>query len=241
MPAALAVIAHPDDESFGLGAVLAALVSSGTTVDVLCFTAGEASTLGATEELGALRRDELRCAAERLGVGTVTVHDFPDGGLGDVESVLLDCAVSAQLGGASLLVAFEPGGVTGHPDHRAATAAATRVAADRGLPVLQWGITPEIAEQLNAELGTTFVGLGGVDALDITVDRAAQLAAIECHDSQARDNPVLRRRLELQGEVERVRYVSASANGERQRADVMRALRVGRHPSDDAGEPRRAS
>jgi N-acetylglucosamine malate deacetylase 2 len=44
--AALAVCAHPDDETFGLGAVLAALVDAGTAVVVLCFTRGEASTLG---------------------------------------------------------------------------------------------------------------------------------------------------------------------------------------------------
>ena len=41
---ALAVIAHPDDESFGLGGVLARLAADGTRVRVLCFTRGEAST-----------------------------------------------------------------------------------------------------------------------------------------------------------------------------------------------------
>jgi N-acetylglucosamine malate deacetylase 2 len=42
----LAVCAHPDDESFGLGAVLAALARTGTSSSVLCFTHGGASTLG---------------------------------------------------------------------------------------------------------------------------------------------------------------------------------------------------
>ncbi len=45
----LAVIAHPDDESFGLGAVIDALITAGAIVDVLCLTRGEASTLGADE------------------------------------------------------------------------------------------------------------------------------------------------------------------------------------------------
>ncbi len=44
----LAVCAHPDDESFGLGAVLGALSDRGATTRVLCFTHGEASTLGET-------------------------------------------------------------------------------------------------------------------------------------------------------------------------------------------------
>ncbi|HEX2563405.1 MAG TPA: PIG-L family deacetylase, partial [Acidimicrobiales bacterium] len=44
--AALAVFAHPDDETFGLGAVLAVLVDAGTAVEGLCFTRGGASTVG---------------------------------------------------------------------------------------------------------------------------------------------------------------------------------------------------
>lgn len=34
---------------------------------------------------------------------------------------------------------------------------------------------------------------------------AVQMAAIACHESQARDDPVLARRLDLAGPVERVR------------------------------------
>lgn len=41
----LAVIVHPDDETFGLGAVIDALVTGGAAVHVLCYTHGEASTL----------------------------------------------------------------------------------------------------------------------------------------------------------------------------------------------------
>jgi hypothetical protein len=42
------------------------------------------------------------------------------------------------------------------------------------------------------------------------VDRTAQLDAIRCHASQAHDNPVLRRRLALQGSRERLRLVNAA-------------------------------
>ena len=38
--AALVVIAHPDDESFGLGAVIDQLTTAGTAVHILCYTQG---------------------------------------------------------------------------------------------------------------------------------------------------------------------------------------------------------
>jgi N-acetylglucosamine malate deacetylase 2 len=39
----------------------------------------------------------------------------------------------------------------------------------------------------------------------LAVDRTAHLAAIACHASQSRDNPVVRRRLELEGAHEWLR------------------------------------
>src|ERR1035441_6661208 len=46
---ALVVIAHPDDESFGLGAVIDQLTAAGAAVHILCFTHGGASTLDQTQ------------------------------------------------------------------------------------------------------------------------------------------------------------------------------------------------
>ena len=53
----LAVICHPDDETFGCGGTLALHAEKGDTVDVLCLTLSE-------EE----RRGELECACDALGV-----------------------------------------------------------------------------------------------------------------------------------------------------------------------------
>jgi N-acetylglucosamine malate deacetylase 2 len=202
---ALAIVAHPDDESFGLGAVLAALAAEGTDVRVLCLTHGEASTLGTADDLGQTRRGELARAAQRLGIAEVNLQGFPDGGLREVAPNILDHVIDRHIGDAAVLVVFEPGGVTGHPDHRAATASAYRVAARRGLTLLEWGVAPAVAAALNAELGTTFTGLAGPGTFDIDVDRRGQRAAIACHKSQAHDNPVLTRRLALAGDRERLR------------------------------------
>ncbi|WP_433612645.1 PIG-L family deacetylase [Prescottella agglutinans] len=203
--AALAVVAHPDDESFGLGAILAALAAAGADVRVLCLTRGEASTLGVGVDLAQVRHTELTTAAERLGLEGVELRDFPDGGLREVDPAVLDAVVLDTLGAAATLVVFESGGVTGHPDHRAATAAAFRVAAAEGLHVLEWGVAPDVADALNAQFGVGFVALSGGGVVEVEVDRGVQLAAIACHESQATDNPVLVRRLELSGPVDRVR------------------------------------
>jgi LmbE family N-acetylglucosaminyl deacetylase len=204
--AALVVIAHPDDESFGLGAVLHALVTAGAGVDVLCFTHGEASTLGEAPDLGKLRKAELLAAAAELGLRRVTLLDRPDGLLDQQPDYELDADVEGALLDAGLLVVFEPEGVTGHPDHRAATAAGLRAAARHSLPVLEWGVHPEVARALRCEFGAPFVSLDGPETVDVLVDRTTQHAAIACHQSQANDNPVLRRRLQLQGRRERLRY-----------------------------------
>ena len=168
---------------------------------MVCLTHGEASTLGTSVELGAIRHRELLAAAV-LGVKRVRLADYADGRLGDVAPTLLDSEIEADLADAAVVVVFEPAGVTGHLDHRAATAAATRVAERHGLPVLEWGVAAEVAAALNAEFGTAFVPLTG---LDVVVDRTAQLAAIDCHQSQSQHNLVLFRRLALQGPFERVR------------------------------------
>ena len=79
---ALAVVAHPDDESFGLGAVIDLLSAGGTAVHILCYTHGEASTLNETRaDLHRAREEESRQAGAELGAASVTLLDYPDGRL----------------------------------------------------------------------------------------------------------------------------------------------------------------
>lgn len=201
---ALAVVAHPDDESFGLGGVLAELVAAGVDVDLLCFTAGEASTVGATAHLGELRAGELAEAAAALGLGRAWLVGLPDGSLQEHREEMAKL-VRERVGDADLLVVMEPSGVTGHPDHRAATVVASAVAAELGRAVLEWGVSPAVAAALADELGAPLVGLDGPDVVLVRVARATQLSAIACHRTQNPGNPLLARRLELQGDTERVR------------------------------------
>ena len=158
-PAVLAVVAHPDDESFGLGAIIDKMTSAGAAVHVLCCTRGEASTLNQTgADLIRQRARELRQAGAALGVSTVALLDYPDGRLAAVPAAEL-AAHAAGAGrpvSSSGLLVFDDTGITGHPDHRAATAAAVRTAGPLSLPVLARALPAGIADRLRAETGQPF-------------------------------------------------------------------------------------
>lgn len=205
--------AHPDDESFGLGAVLELFARRGAATSVLCFTHGEASTLGmAAADLYEVRRGELSSAAAELGIGSVELLDHPDGCLTSVglDHLAGTVAAVARRVAADLLVVFDEHGVTGHPDHARATEAALAVAP--ALPALAWTVPLQVADAVNAELGTRFVGRGAHEIdLVLTVDREAQWRAISCHASQSDGNTVLRRRLELSGDSESLRWLRRPA------------------------------
>jgi len=113
----LAVVAHPDDESFGLGAVLDHLISSGAQVRVLCLTEGEASTVGPGPNLRQRRREEL---AENLSHG---------------EQRYLEICLALATAPRLLLLDEPTAGMT-PGETRDATALIRRIAEERGLTVL---------------------------------------------------------------------------------------------------------
>jgi LmbE family N-acetylglucosaminyl deacetylase len=207
----LVVCAHPDDESFGLGAVIAHLTERGTKVAVLCFTHGEASTLhGVDGDLKVIRAAELEQASQILGVGHVELLDYADGALAAqprhllVEHIL---QAAADVDPDWTLV-FDDGGITGHPDHQAATDATLDAANTLDRPVLAWSVPRAAATALNDAFGTSFVGRDERDCqITLETDRRTQLQAIACHASQSTDNPVMRRRLELQQNTEWLRVL----------------------------------
>ncbi|MFJ9122425.1 PIG-L deacetylase family protein [Streptomyces sp. NPDC102394] len=207
----LAVVAHPDDESFGLGGLLALLSGSGVPTAVLCFTHGEASTLhGRPGDLHALRADELACAARELGVERVELSGYPDGVLDGVPVSRLAAEVTRLIDEQrpTHLLVFDTGGVTGHRDHQQATSAALSAARDAGVAVVGWTLPREVTGELNAEFGTSFVGRDPAECRVVEpVLRERQGRAIACHASQSSDNPVLRRRLALLGDREYVRVL----------------------------------
>ena len=207
----LAVVAHPDDESFALGAILDAFARAGARVQVLCLTHGEASTLhGVTGDLVSVRQAELAAAAVALGVTHTTLHHHRDGALSEVSRTRLSTEVvaAAESCSADGLLVFDTAGVTGHPDHVAVTSAGLLAAQTLNLAVLGWTLPDTVAAQLNQEFGVAFTGHGDEDIdLLVTVDRARQNAASHAHASQALPGSVLWRRLELLGDTESLRWL----------------------------------
>lgn len=213
----LAVVAHPDDESFGLGALLSAFADAGGDVAVLCFTRGEASTLQAVEgNLATIRAAELESAAQQLGVTTVQLLDEPDGLLdvadrGRLVASVLAAAARHRTDG---LLVFDDTGITGHPDHIAATRAALEAARSTGLPVLGWTLPERVAAALRSDVGAPFLGRpDAVIDLVVEVDRAKQLLALHAHASQVVPSGPLWRRLELLADREYLRWLARPAAG----------------------------
>ncbi len=80
----LAVLAHPDDESFGMGGTLALYAARGVDVHLVCATrgeVGEVDDLKGYASIAELREAELRCAAGILGLKGVHFLDYRDSGM----------------------------------------------------------------------------------------------------------------------------------------------------------------
>ena len=83
----MAVLAHPDDESLGIGGTLAKDAAEGVETSLITATRGQRGRYRGhrdppehpgPEALGRIRETELRAAAAALGVGDVTVLDYLD-------------------------------------------------------------------------------------------------------------------------------------------------------------------
>ena len=82
----LACFAHPDDQAFPVGGVLAQNVAAGRQVRLVTTTLGEEGEIrqegSATREtLGEIRRIELACAVRALRLESHTLLDYRDAGM----------------------------------------------------------------------------------------------------------------------------------------------------------------
>ena len=152
----LSIFAHPDDESYGAGGLMALAAAAGNPVWVLCATNGDQG--GRPGEMGVdhsldpeIRREELACACRELGVAEPIFLGYRDSGMegwgapeGSLsraprEEVVERILTIIRRLRPAVIVTFDPGGVYGHADHTTCSAVATaayrRAAAEEGGPV----------------------------------------------------------------------------------------------------------
>ena len=141
----MAVLAHPDDESLGVGGTLAKYASEGVDVCLVTATRGDAGRFRGYRSgedghpgpaaVGSIREGELRAAAAVLGLRDVSVLGHRDAQLdrADPREVVGQIVTDIRRFRPDVVVTFGPDGAYGHPDHIAIsqfTTAAMVAAAD---------------------------------------------------------------------------------------------------------------
>ena len=157
----LLVFAHPDDEGFGTGGILALLASRGARLTLVCATNGDVGeisdpTLATPENLAQVRQEELRQAMGVTGVQDVRFLNYRDSGMvGSDDNRHPDAFFQApqrEVVGRlvevmrevrpRVVITHDPTGGYGHPDHVTVyrhVTEAFRSAADSGV----WPGQPE--------------------------------------------------------------------------------------------------
>src|SRR4030095_16774429 len=148
-PTLMAVLAHPDDESLGIGGTLAKYASEGADVFLLPATRGDNGRYRGyrpgdpqhpgSSALANIRETELRAAASALGGREVSLLDYHDGHLdrANPREVITTIVRHLRRVRPDVVITFGPDGAYGHPDHIAIsqfTTAAIIAAAFAGFP-----------------------------------------------------------------------------------------------------------
>jgi LmbE family N-acetylglucosaminyl deacetylase len=140
----MAILAHPDDESLGMGGTLAKYALEGVETFVLTATRGDAGRFRGLPQgdpahpgrsgLAAIREAELRAACAVLGVREVSVLDYRDQELDRADPLEVITAIATHIRRVrpDVVLTFGPDGAYGHPDHIAISQFASAAVAAAG-------------------------------------------------------------------------------------------------------------
>lgn len=130
----LYIFPHPDDECFGPVPALAQQRRAGHQVHLLTLTRGEATSqrerLGYSKaEMAEARAKEMRDVATTLDLNSLTILEYPDGRLAELNPLVLEEEVISHLTthDPDVVVTYPVHGVSGHPDHLVTHAVVKRV------------------------------------------------------------------------------------------------------------------
>jgi LmbE family N-acetylglucosaminyl deacetylase len=121
----LAVFAHPDDESMGMGGTLAKYAADGVETYLVCATRGERGWFGSEEtnpgfeRLAEIRTKELESAAKVLGLKEINFLNYVDGDLDQADPLEAIGRIVTHIRRIKpqVVVTFPHDGNYGHPDH----------------------------------------------------------------------------------------------------------------------------
>jgi LmbE family N-acetylglucosaminyl deacetylase len=196
------IFAHPDDETFCVGGIVAKYAEAGIPIDLFCATNGDAGKsasvpVSSREELAALRRSELRAACDILGIGEIKLAGYPDGGLETVEPKKLigDIVAFIRRTQPSVILGFGPEGApTGHRDHTAMSRATTAAFFLSGLATqfAEQGLAPFSAKRLYfhawqlpmRDPRLVLESVPATVAIDVRPWKAKKVAAFKAHVTQ---------------------------------------------------------
>lgn len=147
----MAVLAHPDDESLGVGGTLAKYAADGADVFLVTATRGEGGRFRGhprgderhpgPEALAGIREAELMAAATALGIRHVSLFDYRDQHLDHVDPPAAIGRIATQMRRfrPDVVVTFGPDGAYGHPDHIAISQFTTAAIVAAANPALAAG------------------------------------------------------------------------------------------------------
>jgi LmbE family N-acetylglucosaminyl deacetylase len=162
----LAVFAHPDDESLACGGTIARLADAGARVIVVCASHGERGSHAGPvrdDSLGRMRAEEVRAAAQTLGVAELILLNHPDGDLRwcEVPELHAELVMFMRHHAPAAVITFGEDGLYWHVDHIAIherTTDAVRALGDEAPPLyyvtMPLGVMPQIVNSAKA-LGWT--------------------------------------------------------------------------------------
>lgn len=144
-PKLMVVLAHPDDESFGMGGTIAVYAQKGVDITLICATRGEAGDVDEEymegySSIADMRTAELQCAANTLGIKQIIFLGYRDSGMqnspdnrhpralvnADIDAVAMQIAHHIRRICPQVMLTFDPVGGYKHPDHIAIHRAAVR-------------------------------------------------------------------------------------------------------------------
>lgn len=207
----LAVFAHPDDESIACGGTLARAADAGARVVLMCASRGERGSVSDPAlvpdgDLGRVRAQELRRAAETLGIADLIICRHPDGDLrwAHVPELHAEIAMALRRYRPDAVITFGEDGLYWHLDHigvHERTLTAVRCLGADAPPMyfvtMPKGAVRSMVDEARAKGGAPDASFWGIEpeafgdyaqpstlVVDVRAWTGRKLAALRCHRTQ---------------------------------------------------------